>query len=100
MNKFQNEFLDVLIADYKQNGTNTDFDIYALELNTYEHDDVEHLIHETFDGDLSYIVQFAINRLAKRYQETGIHILLVEYRELAMDTMLAYLNTLEVEWYE
>lgn len=97
MNKFQSEFLDVLVADYKINGINTEFDSYALEFNTYEHDDIEHLIHETFDGDLSYIVQFGINRLAKQYQETGDYLLLDEYRELAMDTMLAYLDTLEVE---
>lgn len=100
MNKFQNEFLDVLVKDYKENGTNTDFDSYALKLNTYEWEDIVAIIQATFEGDPSYIIQFSIKRLATKYQETSEYLLLEEYRELAIDTILAYLDTLEVELYE
>lgn len=100
MNKFQNEFLDVLVKYYKVNGVDTDFDNYALKLNTYEWDDIVSIMQSTFEGDLSHIIQFAIKRLATKYQETSEYLLLEEYRELAMDTILAYLDTLEVEWYE
>ena len=99
MNKFQNEFLDVLIDDYKTNGIDTDFDSYALKLNTYEWSDVVSVMQSTFEGDLHHIIQFSIKRLAMKYQETGNHLLLEEYRQLAIDTMLAYLDTLEVEQY-
>lgn len=100
MNKFQTEFLDVLIDDYKINGIDTDFDSYALKLNTYEWDDIISVMQSTFEGDLNHIIQFSIKRLATKYQETGNHLLLDEYRQLAMDSLLAYLDTLEVEQYE
>ena len=100
MNKFQNEFLDVLVKDYEKNGTDTDFDSYALKLNTYEWEDIIATMQSTFEGDLSHIIQFSIKRLAIKYQETREYLLLEEYRELAMDSMLAYLDTLEVELYE
>lgn len=97
MNKFENEFLDVLVEDYKMNGTDTDFDNYALKLNTYEWDDIVSTMQSTFEGDLNHIIQFAIKRLATKYQKTSNYLLLDEYRELAMDTLLAYLDTLEVD---
>ncbi len=97
MNKFENEFLDVLVEDYKMNGTDTDFDNYALKLNTYEWDDIVSTMQSTFEGDLNHIIQFAIKRLATKYQKTNNYLLLDEYRELAMDTLLAYLDTLEVD---
>ena len=100
MNKFQNEFLDVLVKDYEKNVTDTDFDSYALKLNTYEWEDIIATMQSTFEGDLSHIIQFSIKRLAIKYQETREYLLLEEYRELAMDSMLAYLDTLEVELYE
>ena len=100
MNKFQNEFLNVLIDDYKTNGIDTDFDSYALKLNTYEWSDVVSVMQSTFEGDLNHIIQFSIKRLAMNYQETGNHLLLEEYRQIAIDTLLAYLDTLEVEQYE
>lgn len=97
MNKFQTEFLDVLVKDYKENKVDTDFDSYALKLNTYEYDDVISVVQSTFESDLSHIIQFLIKRLATKYQETNDHLLLEEYRQLAMDSLLAYLDTLEVE---
>ncbi|MDW4175334.1 hypothetical protein QI193_02830 [Staphylococcus saprophyticus] len=97
MNKFQNEFLNILIDDYKTNGIDTDFDSYALKLNTYEWDDIISVLQSTFEGDLSHIIQFSIKRLAMNYQETNDYLLLEEYRQLAMDSLLAYLDTLEVE---
>lgn len=100
MNKFQNEFLDVLIDDYKTNGIDTDFDIYALKLNTYEWSDVVSVMQSTFEGDLSHIIQFSIKRLAMNYQETGNYLLLEEYRQIVIDILLSYLDTLEVEQYE
>lgn len=100
MNKFQNEFLDVLIDDYKTNGIDTNFDIYALKLNTYEWSDVVSVMQSTFEGDLSHIIQFSIKRLAMNYQETGNYLLLEEYRQIVIDTLLSYLDTLEVEQYE
>lgn len=100
MNKFQTEFLDVLIDDYKINDIDTDFDSYALKLNTYEWKDIISVMQSTFEGDLSHIIQFSIKRLAMKYQETNDPLLLDEYRQLAMDSLLAYLDTLEVEQYE
>ncbi|MCY1563854.1 hypothetical protein [Staphylococcus pettenkoferi] len=99
MNKFQTEFLDVLIDDYKTNGIDTDFDSYAVKLNTYEWDDIISVLQSTFEGDLSHIIQFSIERLAMKYQETNDYLLLEEYRQLAMDSLLSYLDTLEVEQY-
>lgn len=97
INKFQTEFLNVLVQDYKTNGVDTDFDSYALKLNTYEWDDIVSVMQSTFEGDLSHIIQFSIKRLATKYQETSNYLLLEEYRELAIDTLLVYLDTLEVE---